>query len=153
MELVINVDALDKTNSAVVSATDRTAVDDLEMLTVGNVEPMTVRFCDNDGVTPSWVADADTVVAVGVGAPDVDGGQSYASTTLTGSPRSGVLDLDTAALRSASYSWQCCRHYGRLGRWFTMEIRRTTYVTGSITAAESVALLSVFVALPVLAPV
>lgn len=150
MNLVINVDALDKTNSAVESASDRTPVDSLEMLTVGNVEPLTVAFCDDDGATPAFQSDANTTVTVGLGVPDVDGAQSYASATLTGSPRTGTLDLDSTTLRNASYTWQCARHQGRNGKWFTLEVRRVTTVLGSITAAESVGLLPVFVALPVL---
>lgn len=153
MELVINVSALDKTNSAVVSASDRTPVADLEMLTVGNVEPFVVSFCDSTGASPAWVIDAGTVVTVAVGMPSVDGSMTYAAQVLTidGTTRVGALDLDTVAIRQACSTWNICRCHGRNGVWMTMEVRYVTTVALAINAAESVGLLSVFVALPVLA--
>jgi len=153
MELTINVDEPDKTNSAVVSATNRTAVAELDMLIVGNVEPLTVSFCDSDGATPSWVTDAGTVVAMGLGRQEVDGAQLYASAAslaVTGSTRTGTIDLDTVALRTAASAWTCCCHRNHNGIWVTLELRRVTTVAAVVTAAQTVALLPVFIALPVL---
>ncbi len=153
MELTINVDSLDKTNSAVNSTSDRTAVDSLETLAVGNVEPFIVSFCDDNGAVPAFVTDAGTVVSIGLGIPTTTGSQSFATVNLTvsGSTRIGSLDMDSQTLRDAVALVGCVQYCGRNGRWLTLEIRRVTTVTGTITAAESIALLSVFVALPVLA--
>lgn len=154
MELTILTTALDKTNSAVVSASDLTPVESVEMLTVGNVEPFTVSFCDDTGTSPAWVIDTGTVVTVAVGMPTIDGSATYAAQVLTidGTTRIGSLDLDTVALLQACSTWNTCRCHGRNGVWVTMEIRYVTTVALSITAAESVAILPVFIALPVLAP-
>lgn len=153
MEIVIDVSANDKTNSAVVSASNRTPVEELDMLTVGNVEPLTVSFCDSTGATPAWVTDAGTVVAMGLGRQEVDGAQLYASAaslSVSGSTRIGTIDLDTAALRSAAASWTCCCHRNQTGIWVTLELRRVTTVATVVTAAQTVALLPIFIALPVL---
>lgn len=153
MNLTINVDALDKTASAVVSASDRTPVDSLEDLTVGNVEPIAIAFCDSTGATPAWVADAGTTVSVGLGRPAVDGGQSYASATLAigGVGRTGTLDLTSATMRGAAYNPWGYPRPGRRGVFLTLEVRRVTVSGVTTTAAETLALLEVFCPLPVLA--
>jgi hypothetical protein len=153
MNLVINESALDKTSSAVVSASDRTALTELEMLTVGNVEPFVISFCDSTGASPSWVTDAGTVVGIGLGYQNVDGSQSFAlntALTISSTTRIGTLDLDTTALRSAAAAWQCCCHRNQNGVWFTLEVRRITTVATVVTAAKTLALLPVFVCLPIL---
>ena len=153
MNLTINVDATDKRFAAVESATDRTAVSELESLTIGNKEPFTVSFCDDAGATPAFVTDADTVVAVGLGRQDINGGELFASIatlTVSGSTRVGLLDMDQTALRQAAWTDWGCWARGFRGIFLTLEIRRVTTVTGSVTAAETLALLQVFCAAPVM---
>lgn len=107
MDITINIDATDKSSAVVNSATDRTPVSDFELLVLGNRVSVTLRFCDDDGATPAFVTDATTVVDIGVGIPDVDGNLSYATTTslsVSGSTRTGTLDLDTTALKNAAYA-------------------------------------------------
>lgn len=147
MDLTINVDALDKTDSAVISAIDRTPLDDLQTLVLGNLEPLTLRFCDDDGATPSWVTDATTSLAVGLGNPDVDGAQLFTSTTsfaISGSTRVGTLSLNTSLLRTAVYNALVCKR-GNIAR-FILEIRKTT-AAGTV---ETLGLLPVPVASKVL---
>lgn len=147
MNLTINVDSIDKTEAAVESASDRTVLDDVEMLTLGNIEPLTLAFCDEDGATPSWVTEASTTLAVGLGNPDVDGAQLYASTTsftISGSTRIGSLSLNTTALRTALYNALACKR-GSVAR-FTLEIRKTS----SAGQIETLALLPVNLASKVL---
>lgn len=147
MELTINVDALDKTDSAVVSASDRTVLDELQLLTLGNLEPLTLSFCDDDGATPAWVTDATASLAVGIGNPDVDGAQLFTSTTsfsISGSTRVGTLSLNTSALRSAVYNGIQCKR-SSIAR-FTLEIRKSA-AAGTV---ETLGLLPVSVAAKVL---
>lgn len=147
MDLTINVDVLDKTSSAVVSASDRTELEELQLLVLGNIEPLTLRFCDDDGATPSWVTDSTTTLSVGIGNPDVDGAQLFTSTnifTIVGSTRVGALSLSTATLRTAVYNALQCRR-GSIAS-FTLEIRKTA-PTGAI---ETLALLLVRIASKVL---
>lgn len=147
MNLVINVDALDKSEAAVNSASDRTAVEQLEKLVFGDDEPLTVSFCDDAGATPSWVTDSDVGVSVGLGIPDVGGAQVLAQAeplTIDGATRVGVLPLTGTPLQQALQQACDCRR----GRWLTLEIRKTDE-NGLL---ETLALLNVFVALGVLAP-
>lgn len=150
MELTINVDALDKTASAVESATDLTALDQLQLLVLGNNEPLTLSFVDEDGAVPAWVTDSSTGLAVGLGQPDVDGGQLYTSTTsftISGNTRLGTLSLNTSALRSALFNAIVGGRCGNRNQGlFTLEIRKTT-AAGNI---ETLALLPVYVSSKVL---
>ncbi len=153
MELTINVDALDKTASAVESASNRTAVAEIEALTIGNIEPMTLRFCDDTGATPSFVTDAGTVVSIGLGIQDVNGRQVLASNsalTISSSTRVGTLNMDNTTIRNAAFSPYGCYCNGFAGIWLTLEIRRVTTVTGTVTAQETLGLLRVFCAAPVM---
>lgn len=146
MELVLNVDALDKTAAAVDAVATRTVLNEIQQLTLGNSEPLTLTFCDDDGATPSWVTDSSTGLAVGLGLPDVDGGQLFTSTTafsISGSTRVGTLNLNTTALRNAIYNYQDCNRYGA---FFKLEVRKIS-ATGSV---QTIALLSVWVASRVL---
>lgn len=150
MEVTIIVDALDKTASAVESATDLTAVDQLQLLVLGNNEPLTLSFVDNDGAAPAWVTDSTTGLAVGLGNPDVDGAQSYTSTTsftISGSTRVGTLSLNTAALRTALFNAIVSGRCGNRNQaLFTLEVRKTT-AAGNI---ETLGLLPVYVSSKVL---
>ena len=142
MELVINVDALDKTASAVDAASTRVALDSIQQLTLGNSEPLTLSFCDDDGAAPSWVTDSSTGLAVGLGAPDVDGSKLYTSTTaflISGSSRIGTLNLNTTALRNAIYEGVGC---GRAGVMMVLEIRKVASDGG----VQTLGLLNVWVA-------
>jgi hypothetical protein len=147
MELTINVDALDKTTSAVVSADDRTALSELQLLVLGNIEPLVLSFCDSDGGTPAWVTDSSTGLAVGLGNPDVDGAQAYASTStfgISGTTRTGSISLNSAALRTAVYNARICAP--KKFALFTLEIRKTT----AAGLVETLGILPVYVATKVL---
>ena len=144
MELTINVDATDKTLAAVVSASDRTPLTDVELLVIDNLIPLTLSFCDDDGAVPSWVTDAGTTLAVGLGNQDVSGSQSFTSTTIfsiVGSTRVGELSLNTGALRNALANKLVCAR-GSQTR-FVMEVRKKIAATGAL---QTLALLQVFVA-------
>jgi hypothetical protein len=130
MDITLNVSAPDKTQAVVNSASDRTPVDDFELLVVGNRISVTLRFCDDDGATPAFVTDATTVIDCGVGIPTVDGTLDYAtisSMAVSGSTRTGTLDLNTAALINAVNLAIGCRdsQQPQLAP-FTFEVRKTT---------------------------
>jgi len=151
MELTINVEALDKTASAVTSSTVRTALDDLQLLVLGNIEPLTLSFCDDAGVSPAWVTDVSTDLTVGIGIQEIDGLKTYSSTsafTISGTTRLGALALNTTLLRNALVDLVGSKpQYLRLSQGpMTLEIRKTT----STGTPETLALLQVFVALKVL---
>lgn len=140
MDLVINVDALDKSQAAVVSAADLTAVDELRQLVLGTQEPLSIVFVDEDGAVVSWQASGSVTIAVGLGSPNVNGEATLTATDdfTAANPRVGELNLNTAALRQALY--QFCA--GRTpGSWLTLEIAKTD-ASGS---TETLALLNVFV--------
>lgn len=145
MELVINTDAYDKTAAAVTSVTDLTALEELETLVLGDKEPLTIYFVDEDKAVPSWVTDSTTALAVGLGNPNVDGSDLFTSTTsftISGSSRVGTLSLNTTALRTAVYNaliYAGCRQNQAL---FTLQIRKTD-ASGNY---ETLGLLPVFVA-------
>lgn len=157
MILVINVDALDKTVAAVVSISDLSPLGDVQNLTLGNVEPLTISFIDSSYAVPAWVTDSTTALAVGIGIPDINGALNYSSTTsfsISGTTRVGTLSLNTALLRAAMYrpwpiggqpaSGAIQAAYGLPvpgASMFTLEIRRTT-AAGVI---QTLALLPVFV--------
>lgn len=147
MNLVINVDATDKAAAAVVSSTDRTPVDELRELVLGNQEPLTLDFCDDTGARPSWVTNAAVSLVVGLGRSGIDGSQAYAISdplAITGNTRTGTLDLGTTALQQALYSWCSC---GKRGKWMLLEVRKAD-ASGNF---ETLALLNVFVLWRVLA--
>jgi hypothetical protein len=141
MNLVINVDANDKAAAAVNSVSDRTPVDDLRDLVLGNQEPLTIAFCDESGATPAWVTDVTTQVIVGLGQPGIDGSQDYALSaplTISSSTRVGTLSLVSVALQNALFKFCAC---GRPGGWLVMEIRKTD----SGGNLETLAMLNVYV--------
>lgn len=126
MNLVINIDATDKSEAAVASVADRTPVDELDELILGNQEPLTIAFCDDAGDIPAWVTDPVTMLVVGLGLPDLLGGKSYAATDdfdIDGTTRTGVLNLDTTALRDA-LALACKNCAEDAGRWLTLEIAK-----------------------------
>lgn len=148
MDLTINVDALDKTSSAVESSAVRTALDELQLLTVGNIEPLVLSFCDDTGATPSWVTDASVLLAVGLGDQDVNGTSLYTSTssfTIVGSTRTGALNLNTSAIRTAIYN-KVAGRINKIAR-MVLEIRKTNVSAGTI---ETLGLLPIQVATQVL---
>lgn len=149
MDLTINVDALDKTASAVESASDRTEVEELELLVTGNKIPLTISFCDDDGATPSFVTDAGVVISVGLGSLSVNGETAYASASsldVSGNTRTGNLNVDTDRLRTAVYNLMCGPLARRGQVIMTLEVRKTT----AAGLVETLALLRVYVSLRVL---
>jgi hypothetical protein len=68
-------------------------------------EPLTISSIDDAaGTISSWVTDAGTTLAIGLGDPDPNGGTLYASTlssTITGNTRRATLALNTTALAAA----------------------------------------------------
>lgn len=150
MNLTINVDATDKTQAAVAAAVaNPVPVSELQLLVLGDIEPLVLSFCDSAGATPAFVTDATTLLAVGLGCPDVDGAQDYASTgnfTIVGSTRVGALSLTTAALRTALYNALACGQ--RRSASMVLQIRKTT----AAGLVQSLALLTVLVAEKVLPP-
>lgn len=98
----------------------------LETLVQGDTgEPLVLSSIDDtSGTYSSWVTDASTTLALGLGDPDPNGGTLYASTlssTISGNTRLATLALNTTALAAA-----CNR--GRMARPapFTLQIRTTT---------------------------
>lgn len=68
--------------------------------------PLTLYFYDDATTVSSWVANANVTLAVGLGDPDVNGSFAFASlASLTGSPRTGNLDLSGQNLKSALGGW------------------------------------------------
>lgn len=136
MDLIINVDALDKTNSAVVSTSDLTPVSDLQQLILGNQEPINLSFVDSSGAVPTWVTDWSTGVAVGLGTlgliniPGMNTAKLCAVTVsfaISGTMRIGVLNLNTIDLIAALYGQPGGRRsWGPLQMPFTLEVRITT---------------------------
>ena len=107
------------------AAIDR-ITDKIETLVQGDTgEPLVISSIDDAaGTYSSWVTDASTTLAIGLGDPDPNGGTLYASTlssTISGSTRLATLALNTNALAAA-----CNR--GRMARPapFTLQIRTTT---------------------------
>jgi hypothetical protein len=143
VNLVINVDATDKSEAAVVSAADRSPVDEIGQLILGNQEPLTIGFCDDTGATPAWVTDPAVILIVGLGKPDLNAGRLYTALddfTIVGETRQGLLNLDTAALRSALVAIFAGPGTDA-GRWLTIEITKLA-ADGS---SETMALLNVMV--------
>jgi hypothetical protein len=98
----------------------------LETLCQGDTgEPLVLSSIDDtSGTISSWVTDASTTLAIGLGDPDPNGNTLYASTlssTISGNTRLATLALNTTALAAA-----CNR--GRMQRPapFTLQIRTTT---------------------------
>lgn len=149
MDLILNIDAVDKTAAAVVSASDLTPVDPLPTLVLGDVETITLQFVDEDGATPAFASDATYTAAVGLGAPTANGEQQWTGTTtftLASSTRTGYVSLDTAQLRDAVYNGMASGGVNRNGAWFTLHVRITDPTGYGVTYA----LLPVFVAARVL---
>lgn len=65
-------------------------------------EPLVISSIDDvAGTISSWVTDASTALAIGLGDPDPNQGFAYASTTsfaISGNTRTGTLALNTTAL-------------------------------------------------------
>jgi hypothetical protein len=65
-------------------------------------EPLIISSIDDAaGTISSWVTDASTLLAIGLGDPDPNQGFAYASTTsfaISGNTRTGTLALNTTAL-------------------------------------------------------
>lgn len=100
MNLFIYTGATDITRAAVTSLTDTTAVSQLKQLVVGDDEPLTVQFTDG-AAAPSWAATGTYVLTVALGAPTplgLDELTKTSSFTLTGSTRTGYLDLTKTKL-------------------------------------------------------
>lgn len=100
-------------------------------------EPLVISSIDDTaGTISSWITDADTTVALGLGAPDASQSFLYASTsglTISGNTRVGTLALNTAELQRAI-------GLGRPYTPFSVQIRKTT---GGVT--ETMGLISVHV--------
>jgi len=88
-------------------------------------EPLVISSIDDAaGTISSWVTDAGTSLAIGLGDPDPNGGTVYASTlssTITGNTRRATLALNTTALAAA-----CNRGRMQQPAPFTLQIRSTT---------------------------
>lgn len=141
MNLVINTDATDKTASAVDAVATRNVLTDLQQLSLGDTEPLTFTFCDNNGNTPSWVTDATYALSCGLGTQDIDANQLYTSTTsfqISGSTRVGTLNLNTTLLRNAL--WELMDAYRR-GVFLVLQIRLVA-PTGTV---QTLAMLPVWV--------
>lgn len=98
-------------------------------------EPLVISSIDDTGGTiSSWVTDASTILAVGLGDPDPSQSYLYASTlsfSISGNTRVGTLALNTAELQRAVT-------LARPHPFYTLQIRKTT---SGLT--ETVALLSI----------
>jgi hypothetical protein len=149
MDLIIDVTATDITQAAVTSVTDDTPVTELKQVVVGDDEPLSVQFTTGSAA-PSWASDATYVLTVALGIPTPAGIQDLASTssfTLTGSTRTGSLDLTGAAL--TDYLRTTLSNYPRWrsGLGMALQVRVATPAGKNITYAQ----LSVIVQSPVIA--
>lgn len=84
MKLVIDIAALNKTQSAVVSITDTTPVAQIQQLTLGGSEPLDITFTDSSAspiAAPSWAGQSGYILNVGLGSTDADALLDYTSTT------------------------------------------------------------------------
>lgn len=110
-------------------------------------EPLNIySYDDASGTVSSWITDAGTTLAIGLGNPDPATADTYASTSSTsivGSHRTATLALNTQALADALALRLGCGR--RTVADFTLHLRKTT---AGVT--KSVALLSVQVAAGVL---
>lgn len=144
MNLTINVSVDDKSRAVVASAANLTPIDDVEMLVLGNREPLVLSFCDSAGAQPSWVTDPSVEVDVGLGIPTTDGSEYFvaiAALSVSGNTRTGTLDLDTSALKQAAFlALRCWSGRGIPTAGFVLEVRKTS---GSLL--ETLALQRVFV--------
>lgn len=111
-------------------------------------EPLTVSSIDDTaGTISSWVTDASTTLAVGLGDQDPQSAYTYASTTsftISGDTRVGTLALNTTALRDCLSAVSLPRPLsGRpaRGAQLFLHIRKTT--ASGVT--ETVGLLSLLV--------
>lgn len=109
-------------------------------------EPLTVSSIDDtDGTISSWVTDAATTLAVGLGDPDPSTASAYASTSsfsIGVSTRTGTLALNTTALSDALRGKLIGR---RISAGFSLHVQKTA---SGIT--KTVGILSVTVAAGVL---
>jgi hypothetical protein len=138
MELVIDVSATDVTNSAVTSVTDDTPVAELKQLFTGDDEPLSVQFTDGSAA-PAWASDATYVLTAALGVPTPTGLLDLTSTssfTLTGSTRTGSLDLSAVKLTDYLRT-----HLGdlpgrRSGLLLSLQLRIETPAGKNITYAQ-----------------
>lgn len=107
MKLVIDISATDKTQAAVTSLTDTTAVTALQNLLLGDSEPLDLTFTDSStspAAAPSWAGAAGYTPFVALGTLDVNGALAHTRTvTFTAQTAgwTGRLALDTQALINA----------------------------------------------------
>lgn len=138
MTLFIDTTATDITNSAVVSVTDDTPVEELKQLVIGDDEPLSVQFTDGSAA-PSWASDATYVLTVALGFPTPAGIEELAHTstfTLAGSTRTGSLDLTPAALVNTLRLWLGNYPWRRTGIGMSLQIRIATPTGANITYAQ-----------------
>jgi hypothetical protein len=138
--------ALANPATAANSATLARIGDTLETLVQSDSgEPITLSSIDDTaGTISSWVTDASTTLALGLGDADSGNAYTYASTTgftISGSTRVATLALDTSNLRDAlgnpSFSNSSPYRFTNRTR-FVLQLRKTT---GGVT--ETVGLLDV----------
>lgn len=112
-------------------------------------EPLVISSIDDaNGTYSSWVTDAGTTLAVGLGDPDPSTAFQYAGTSsfaISGNTRTGTLALNTDALKSAlsgSFSARSLAPLrgGKLDNQFYLQIQKTT---GGVT--RTMALLPIIV--------
>lgn len=107
MKLVIDISASDKTNSAVTSITDATAIAEVQQMVLGDTEPLDITFTDSAAspmASPSWAGAAGYSLVVGLGTMDANALLNYTTSSSfvakTGG-WTGSLPLNTDTLRQA----------------------------------------------------
>lgn len=127
-DLVLLIAALADESTAANQATIRRVTAKVETLVQNDSgEPLNLYFYDDATTAASWVTDAGTTLAVGLGDPSPGASDIYASTTsfsISGSSRVGTLALNTTRLADALSAASGCNGANAFGK--TLHIRKTT---------------------------
>lgn len=159
MTLYIDTTAVDKMLAAVTSATDLTALSQVEQLTLGDSEPFTISFLSAASTYPAWVTDAAYTVSLGLGFVTAGGTEMWASgsaSTIVGNTRTGRLNLNTSLLQGAEFTALFQNYlgwpYGPNSRQRRRGLSNTLQIANADASGnrETFALLPVWVCAPVL---
>lgn len=159
MILFIDTNATDKMLAAVTSATDLTAISQLEQLVLGDSEPFTISFLSAASTYPAWATDATYTVSLGLGFVTAGGTELWASgtaSTIVGNTRTGRLNLNTSLLQGAEFTALFYNYtsapYGYNSRQRKRGLMNTLQIANADSTGrrETLALLPVWVCAPVL---
>lgn len=159
MILYIDTTAVDKMLAAVTSATDFTALPQIEQLVLGDSEPFTISFLSAPSTYPAWATDPTYTISLGLGFVTAGGTEMWASgsaNTVAGNTRTGRLNLNTALLQGAEFTALFYNYTSSPYGWNSRQRRRGLTNTLQISNAdasgnrETLALLPVWVCASVL---